>query len=307
MLLWDGPWVAGTEPNPPRYVNVQPSPKALEIRWDRALGPVQAYEVLVQPLDGSPVSVSKPVVNPVFYFEPYQPGTLYKVVVRTIGPGGARSFPSNDDYILTPSEQEIAREVMTRDSSTSNVVTGKVDVVGLQLSWPKPAGFAPAGYNLYRKSPGGRVEKVTAEPKHENRVWLTDVSGLQGWQWIVTAFKEGGGEKVIGTYTWYPGPAEMDSILEKPTLRLNASPQPNRELYLDWDKDPQAAGYILLFARNDDNVYELYRELNKAKPDVLLQIGGTHKRYHFIVVPRDARGKWLKKSKEAVAEFVALK
>lgn len=304
MLRWDGPFAAGAEPNAPKYVNVRETAKALEIRWDKALGPVQAYEVLIQPLNGKEMFVSKPVVNPVFYYEGFEPGTLYKVSVRTIGPGGTRSFPSNEAYATALNEQQMAREILEKDTSVSKGITGKVDVVGLQLSWTKPGGEV-AGYNIYRKSPGGQVVKAAGELKHENRVWLTDVSGLQGWEWIVTAVGTDGKERTLGSYLWFPGKEETDSILKKPVLRLHASPQKGRILFLDWDKDPQASGYALLYSRSDDNVFELYRDLNQAKTNVLLQIGGTHQHYHFIVAPRNAYGKWLQKSKEATADVWA--
>ena len=304
MLRWDGPFSDGAEPNPPKYLNIRQTAKAMEIRWDKALGPAQSYEVLIQPLNGKEMFVSKPVVNPIYYFENFEPGTLYKISVRTIGPGGTRSFPSNDAYATSFTEQEMAREVMEKDASLSKGIAGKVDVVGLQLSWAKPGGEVK-GYNIYRKSPNGQVVKVTGELKNENRVWLTDVSGLQGWEWIVTAVGGNGKERTLGSYVWFPGKAELDSILQKPVLRLTASPQKDRVLYLDWDKEPEAAGYALLFSRSDDNVFELFKDLNQTKPNLLLKIGGAHQRYHFIVVPKDATGKWFKKSKEAIADLWA--
>jgi len=100
-------------------------------------------------------------------------------------------------------------------------LNGKVDAAGLQLYWDVPAGNAPGGYNLYRKSPSGIVQKVSLEPKRENRLWVTDASGLQGWEWIVTALaQDGKTEKTVGTYLWYPTSKEIDSLIEKPTMQL---------------------------------------------------------------------------------------
>ena len=302
MLRWDGPFAGDGEPNPPKYVNVRPTARALEIRWDKALGPVKAYEVMIQPLDGGEMFLSDPVVNPIYYFEKFKPGVLYKISVKTIGPGGNRSFPSNEAYTAAPNEQQMARLTGDKEASTGQGVTGKVDGVGLQLSWPKTDG-AVGGYNVYRKSPGGEVVKLTQDPKQASQVWLTDVSGLQGWEWIVTAVGEKGKERTLGSFHWYPGSAETDRILEKPVQRLTASPQKDRVLYLDWDSVPQASGYVILFSHSNDDIYEVFRDLNQTKPSLLLQIGGKHEVYHFLVVPKDAKGHWLKRSKEAVADL----
>ena len=312
ILRWDGPWISGGEPNAPKYVEVIETPKAMEIHWQKSIGPVKAYEVLVQPMDGGKVIVSEPVINPVYYFYDFKPGTLYKVSVRTIGESGARSYPSREVYTVTLGPEAPVETVRKQpiektpvlDKSVSRGVDGLVDAVGLRLSWEEPAGFPSDGYNIYRRSPGGSVQKVTQEPKHNTRVWLTDVTGLQGWEWIVTAVgRDGQTEKMVGSYLWFPSQGEIDSLVRKPTRRLTASPQLKRRLYLDWDADSEASGYDLLVSRQPDNVYELFKELDNPNPEALLQIGGDHKNYYFIVAPVDAAGKLLDRSITAVAEF----
>ncbi len=305
IVRWDGPWVKGSEPNAPKYLNVKQAAKALEIRWEKSRGPADGYEVVIQPMDGRDPIVSEALVNPIYYFKDFEPDTLYKVSVRAVGNGGVRSFPSKESYIM-PEGPEYHSESLAVEGkpSISRGVNGKVDAAGLQLYWDIPADGAPGGYNLYRKSPSGIAQKVTLEPKRENRVWMTDASGLQGWEWIVTVLApDGKTEKTIGTYLWYPTSKEVDSLVEKPTMNLHASPQKDRKVYLDWDDDPDAAGYVMLFSRQPDGIFEVYGDMKSTEKDALLQIAGKHTDYYFIVVPKDAQGVWLKKSKGAKAEL----
>ncbi len=306
LMRWDGPWVKGVEPNAPKYVNVHQNPKAMEIRWEKSTGPVDGYEVLIQPLDGSDLIISPKTINPIFYFENFESDTLYKISVRAVGGGDVKSFPSKEFYYLSPEKSYTSeKEAASGQASISRNVTGKVDGAGLQLSWEKP-GTANGGFNIYRRSPSGRVEKVNQEPKKDTRVWLTDATGLQGWEWIVTGVSgDGKVEKTIGTYLWYPTSRETDSLIERPKMILHASPQEHRKLYLDWDGDAAAVGYVLLFSRHSDNVYEFYGNLNRLDPTALLEISGKHREYYFIVVPKDRDGVWLKRSSEAKAVLLA--
>src|SRR5258708_17086695 len=86
-------------------------------------------------------------------------------------------------------------------------------------------------------------------------------------------------------------------------MRRHGTPQTHRKIYLDWDDSPDAAGYIMLFSRQPDSVYEIYGDLKKTDTDALFQIAGKHTEYYFIVVPKDEQGVWLKRSKDAKAEF----
>ncbi len=309
IVRWDGPWMSGGEPNSPKYVSTVQTPQALEIRWEKSRGPVQAYEVIIQPLDGRPAIVSPPVVNPIYYFKGYDQETLYKISVRAIGIGGGRSFPSKPDYLVTESVDESVQNIYNTKSNVTDMsvphgVTGKVDTVGLQLSWPETDDPDTVGYNLYRKSPNGRVEKATLEPKHSNKVWVTDTSGLQGWEWLATSVNRDGKEKVLGTYLWYPSTRQLDALFEKPSLKLNVSPQTDRKVYVDWDSDPDAVGYTLLFSRESDGVYEFYQDINKTDTNLLMRIAGDRNHYYFIIVPRDSSGHWLKRSNEAELQFL---
>lgn len=187
--------------------------------------------------------------------------------------------------------------------SVAKGLEGKVDSIGLRLSWNPPVGNSFVGYNLYRESPSGLVEKVTQEPKHDTTVWVTDTSGLWGWTWIVTGVLDGGKEKTLGSCLWYPSQNEMESLAEPPSLRLNASPQNHRRVFLDWDGDRDAAGYSLLVSRAEDGVYELYKNTGKTGTTLMLDILGDRNTYYFVVAPRDAAGRWLKRTKETKVEL----
>jgi hypothetical protein len=308
MLLWDGPWVAGGEPNPPKFVNVMQTPKALQIRWEKALGSVESYEVTLQPLDGRDPIICPRVVNPYFEFKNYDPETLYKVSVKSIGNGGNPSFPSDEFYIETTSPLDEVKELykkMGNDITKLTVAKGlsaKVDDAGLQLSWNRPEGSA-ASYNLYRESPGGRVEKVNKETKQNNRFWLTDTSGLEGYKWIVTSVGPKGKENTVGSYLWYPSPKEMEQLARLPSLRLTASPEPDHKVFLDWDKVPGAAGYALFVSHKADGVYEYYKDVSGTKATLLFKATQNHGKFYFMIIPKDANGAFIGWSNEAFVEL----
>jgi hypothetical protein len=308
ILRWDGPWVAGGEPNAPNFVAARQTPQGLEIRWEKPRGPVESYEVLIQPMDGRDAVLSPPVGNPVYLYQNPVPDTLYRISVRSIGYGGVRSFPSKETYVLTGEQgaaqnREPVGETPRGNPTVSKGLEVKVDSIGLHLSWNPPPGNAYQGYNLYRKSPSGTVEKVTGEPKQSATLWVMDTSGLRGWTWIVTGVLGEGREKALGTCLWYPTPYELETLAESPTLRLNASPQVNRRVFLDWDGDRQAAGYSLLFSRVDDGVYELYKDTGKSGTTLMLDVLGKRKVYYFVIAPRDSSGRWLKRTKETRVEL----
>lgn len=327
ILRWDGPWVAGGEPNAPKYVNAVETAGDIEVRWDKSQGPVQSYEVLVQPLDGSDLFVSEPVVKPFYVYKNDKPDTLYRISVRAVN-NGIRSFPSNETYLESrtvqiagqntglgaqnapalapvPREQqglETIRVVPPQGIGGNGNIDLNADVVGLRVSWKIPP-FATSGYNLYKKSPSNHVEKVTLEPKKSNVVWVTDTSGLQGWEWIVTAVTpDGKSEKALGHFLWYPSPREAEILTAPPVVKLNASPQARRKVFLDWDRNPSEAGYALFVSREPDNVYELFEVSKNSNPNVLLQLSNNHSPYFFMVVPRNADGTWLNRSNEAKVE-----
>ncbi len=309
LLRWDGPWVAGGEPNAPKYVTARPGPRGLEIRWDKAFGPVHAYEVHIQPLDGREEMVSPAVINPVFLFKDWDPKTLYKITVRSVGEGGAHSYPSKETYFLSkesanPSPAE-AVESDRRGNQVSVAIglQGQVDGIGLRLTWNALNGSDMTGYSLYRQSPSGQVEKVSQALKKRTTLWVMDASGLYGWTWLVTGVYRDGRERVLGAYLWYPSEEESDRLAGKNQLRLYASPQPHRRVYLDWDKDPEAAGYSLLVSRAGDGVYELYQELGRAHASGLFTVGGKQNPYYFVVGSKKGEGQWANHTNEAKAEL----
>ncbi len=303
ILRWDGPWVSGGEPNAPRYVTVQAKGKRLEIRWDKSVGPVEKYEVLIQPLDGREVLISPRLSNPFYVFNNCEPYTLYKVSVRAIGYGGTPSFPSKAAYVRTADQETTDNVSGGAASSLALGLAGKVDGIGLRLNWNTPSSCVFVGYNLYRQSPSGRVEKVTQELKHHTTLWVMDTSGVEGWTWYVTGVSANERETTLGAYCWFPSPQETEALSAPATLRINASPQPHRRVYLDWDPDRSAAGYSLFISWAGDGVYERFKDVEGLRPELLMSIGGQRSTCFFMVGTRDASGGWLKHTKEVKAEL----
>ena len=304
ILRWDGPWVAGGEPNAPRYVAVQATGKTLEIRWDKPAGPVEGFEVLIQPLNGQEAMVSPKLSNPFYVFKNCEPDTLYKVSVRSIGYGGERSFPSKAAYVRGGG-QEAPAGYRTGENLPSLALglTGMVDGIGLRLSWDTPRGLAFSGYNIYRQSPSGRVEKVNQELKHHTTLWVTDTSGSEGWTWYVTGVSGDERETTLGAYRWAPSSDEMEALSVPATLRMSASPQPHRKVYLDWDKDPNATGYTLFVSGAGDGVFERFKDVEGPHPNLLMSIGGERTAYIFMVGTRNASGQWLRRTQEVKTEI----
>ncbi len=305
LFQWDGPWVSGGEPNAPKYVTVHQTYEALEIRWDKAQGPVQSYEVLIQPLDGGDLIVSPSVSNPAFDFKDYSPNILYRISVRSIGIGGGRSFPSREVLIRTGSKEAVLKTQYQAEvgnkvkESAAKGLYGNVDSIGLRLTWDSSKEGGVIGYNIYRQSPSGQVEKVSLAPKQGNKVWLTGTAEFAGWEWIVTAVHKSGNEKTLGTFLWYPTPDEIEKLSVTSSRHLRASPQPDRQVFLVWDGDPDAAQYTLLYSLAADGVYEVYKEMEKTETNALLDIPGNKDVYYFIVVPKKSNGDWSGSTQEA--------
>ncbi len=298
LFQWDGPWVSGGEPNAPSNVTLRQTFEALEIRWDRAKGPVQSYEVLIQPMDGSDLIVSPPVTGLAFDFKDYAPNTLYRVSVRSIGMGGGRSFPSQEVSIRTGSKEAVLEKQYQAQTgnkpkvSVAHGLNGNVDSIGLRLTWESSREVGVIGYNIYRQSPSGQLVKVTLAPKKENKVWVTGAADYEGWEWSVTAVHKDGKEKTLGTFLWYPTPDEINKLLSASPRTLRASAQPDRQVFLVWDPDPDAVEYTLLYSLEADGVYEVYKELKSTDANALLDITGSHDTYYFIVVPKKSNGDW---------------
>lgn len=310
ILRWDGPWVAGGEPNAPKYVSVEQKPEGLEIRWEKPQGPVQGYEVLIQPLDGGELRVSPRVSGPPFIDKTILPATLYKISVRTIGEGNGKSFPSREVYFMTrpleeapaPSVTAVKTAVLPRVSAVVGAVRGRLDAVGLRLSWDAVSGAA--GYNLYRKDSLGRVEKVNSKRKEGHEVWVMDPWSFRGWEWIVSSVGQAGsGEKVLGSFVWSPTAQEEQGWVSKPGLKLHASPETGHKVFLDWDRIPAAVQYALFYSTDSDKVLEFYKNLDSKEVTAFLQIFEERDHVYVLIAPVSAEGFWLSRSNIARAEL----
>jgi hypothetical protein len=289
LFRWDGPWISGGEPNPPLFVTAQQDGPMLEIRWNKPQGPVKAYEVILQPTDGDAI-ISSAISDTVCQVKNFAPDTLYRITVRSIGFGGALSFPSKEISILTLSQEAVEKKILQeqknngKNESVSRELYGKVDSVGLQLSWAPARDKNIVGYNLYRKSPTGPIEKVSLSRKLSNEIWVSGVSGLWNYEWIVTVVQKDGREKTWGNYLWRPSAQEINELSTAAPRHLKAIPQPKRQVFLVWDEDPEAVGYTLLYSLSPDGVYEVYKEIKGVETNVLLNMPGGRDTYYFIVV-----------------------
>jgi hypothetical protein len=304
LIQWDGPWISGGEPNTPKFVTVEQTAEGLKIRWQKALGPVKSYEVLIQPAGGE-LFVSAPVFDTTYEYKNIAPDTLYHVSVKSLGGTGAQSFAVKETQILTLSQAALAKKFYQQQNDTEAVETaakglyGKVESLGLRLSWAASSDRKVVGYNLYRQSPNRPIEKVTQTPKQTNRVWVAGVSGDWGSKWTVTEVRKDGREKTLGTYLWHPTPEEINKLSMVSNRHLKAIPQPDRQVFLVWDGDPDATGYTLYYSHNPDGVYELYQEIKKVDTNLLLNIPAGIDTYYFIVVPQKTNDQWSLPTQEA--------
>ncbi|HVZ80639.1 MAG TPA: PorV/PorQ family protein [bacterium] len=304
LLWWDGPWIGGGEPNPPKNVQVQPVKGALEVRWERPQGPGQAFQVTYQPLDGGPEGHSRPLFNPYFRLEHIPSGTIYRFSVRTLN-GSVASFPSPDTYAVAPEtlpEEEGVGGAGER-VSVSSWVKGEVDGVGLHLSWkPDPDS---EGYHIYRMSPSGRMVRLTRYPRQGHQVWVTDISGLQGWRWYVTTLSRSRKkEMTLGFFLWFPTPQEQDMADERPRLKLHVEPEPRHRMFLDWGDAAGAEGYTLFVGDEQDGILERWKDFPPGTKTDLVQVPSSRSKILFVVAPKDARGQWSQKSNLSGAEFL---
>jgi hypothetical protein len=96
----------------------------------------------------------------------------------------------------------------------------------------------------------------------------------------------------------------MDSLARLPDMHLHASPEPGHQVFLDWDKVPGAARYSLFISHRADGVYEYFKDVAGNKATLLLKASKNRDRFYFIIVPKDAKGAFLGRSKEAFVEMM---
>jgi len=290
LLRWDGPWMGLGQLAPPRGVSVQPTEKGFQVSWQAADRLAQGYEVVVKPL-GGPEWVSKPVASTSFSFEDGASHQLCGVRVRAIGDGGARSGFSQPAYGFSGG--------VAAESLQGLKITGRVDRIGLNLEWATAESSHVSGYHLYRFSPSGLVARQTLAPKKTGRVWITNVQGLEGWRWIVTAVNaDDGTEKILGSYLWNPSAQEVRLLSQSPALKLHAEAADNQQISLSWDADPQAQSYSVLYSSQPDGVFELYWEVKDLTPSALLQLVQKVKEMHFMVAA-SKENLWISRTNES--------
>lgn len=305
IFRWDGPWIQGGELVVPQNVAVhQKGLDTVEIKWDKVSGPVKAYQVMTRPANSDSWTTSAPVSGTSFDFKNYAPGMLYSISVMAVGEGGARSDPSAEVHFTTPDPKSLLAMSQKTEGggpkrTVSNGLWAKVDPVGLQLSWSSPHERGIVGYNLYRKLPGGQAVRVTREPTSAIRVWVINASDYLGWQWTVTSVDREKKEKTVGTCLWYPSEDDQAQLGKPLGRRLSAVAQPDREVFLSWDGEPAATGYLLFYSPALDGVYEMEKEINTAETNLLMKVPGSQDAYSFIVVPKNAANEWYPRSQEA--------
>jgi hypothetical protein len=227
------------------------------------------------------------------------PGNLYAISVRSLGTVGGKSFPTQPVY-AERELQERGSEPRDDRPSEEKGVKGEATAAGLGLTWDEPKEYTPSGYQLYLKLSNGAVKRLTRESKSTNHLWLDDVSGFEGGEFIVTAVHPSdGSEKRVGSFVWRPTKTESKVLGEGPAMRLKATPQENGKMFVDWDREPDAVGYTLLYSVGGDGVYQLFGTLPKNRLWVLLNLVRKDKEYRFLVVAVDGEGRWLGRSAEA--------
>ncbi len=298
ILRWNGGWMKGGEPNAPRFVRVRNVTKGIEVRWDKPAGPVEMYEVMLRPLDGSAPRVYSRLMASPAILEDVPSGTLVAISMRSVAPGGNKSFPTQAVYAERMVEAGREAQVETRPSEEKGVF-GALGKAGLELRWEPPRGSESTGYHLYLRTESGKVTRLSREAKTVPRLFLPDVSGLEGGEIFVTALHPtDGSERRVGSFVWRPTPEESRVFRDAPRGRLNATLQGNGKMYLDWDPDAEAVGYTLLYGTGGDGIYQIFGDLPKNQPYVVLNLLRAETVYRFMVVSRDATGRWIKVSTE---------
>jgi len=303
LLRWDGPWMKGVEPNAPRHVKTSSTARGLMVRWEKPQGPSSAFEVTLEPLDGRPVLRSPRVTTSYHLFRDLEPGSLFKVSVRTLGEGGTKSFPSVDTLIRVrlPRSGEGKGDMRVNWSGKGfgtveggGGLLGELDGVGLKLSWERVPGAK--GYHLYRQDRAGRMERATISPRASGPLWLTEASS-GGFTWVVTALLEGDKERVVGSLPWDPSSAVRAALVKDAQLVLKASAQSESRVFLDWGRLPSASGYSLFLSREPDGVLEFAKDYGPDQVTDLLKMDrGRGPKVYFLVAPKATGGSYLGRS-----------
>lgn len=311
LYRWDGPWISGGELNPPRLLTIRTSPKGAVASWIEPKGPVDHYELTVVLLEDKKIQVFDNIPKSPVVLKHLKEGVLYKAEVVAVGKGGGKSMPSNTAFLKTSSEitpegapvTASSKETEKPQTTITTTIQGQVDEVGLKLTWEPIAGFSTKGYYLYRKSIDGKLEKLTGTPKKGIVLWIDDILGLEGAEWIVTSVNaEDETEKTVGSFVWKPGPKDVDILKIKPQVKVSAIPQKEGKVLMEWEHS-HAAGSLLFVSRSQEHVFSLVGKLNTQMSKNLLKGFEKGQEYQFIIVNLDANGAWLSHSRVVSAKI----
>lgn len=311
LYRWEGPWISGGEFNPPRLLTFRTSPQGAVASWIGPKGPVDHYDLTVVLLEDGKARVFDNIPNSPVVLKHLKEGVLYKAEVVAVGKGGGRSMPSNTAYLKTYNENPSTASSATRSQGelekmqqvVSGSVQGQVDEVGLRLSWEPIAGYPVKGYLLYRKSPEGRLEKLTDRPKKGNVLWVNDLLDWKGSEWIVTAVNaQDETEKTVGSYIWNSGSKDEAILKTHPKVQVSTTAQKEGKVLMEWEHS-HAAGSMLLVSRSPEHVFESVGKLNTQLPKNLLKGFEKGQEYLFIVVNLDKNGAWIGHSREVSAKI----
>jgi hypothetical protein len=175
-------------------------------------------------------------------------------------------------------------------------VYGRVDAVGLHLTWKAPPEPGVTGYHLYRRKPVAGLVRVNRHPIPTRDVWVVEVFGNQNIEWVVTAITGKSREVPVGSWTWVPTPMDLDLLDKEPLSRLISSPQPERKLFLDWSRLPESQRYSLFYAEKDETVFYYFGDLKGRHPCAYIQIMSRSSGYQFLVAPKGWDGRWLSRT-----------
>jgi hypothetical protein len=269
----------------------------LEVRWDKPTGLVDSYEVQLRSMEGGPTQVYANIAVSPFRIPDLKPGALYSITLRSVAQGGKKSYQTRSIY----AEGSRARAESAEEAagpSVSRGVEGAVDAAGLRLSW-KDSAEKDTHYHLYVKSPSGSIRRLTDEPVPTTLVWMVETDRLSGCEFIVTSVNpKASTESTVGSFRWHPTNDEKAALKPENRMRLKSTPQGNGKIFIDWDKDPDAVGYTLLYSVGAEGVYRRYGELPKNNAWAIVIPKRQNVDYRFAVVSHDTGGNWLKGSRE---------
>lgn len=325
---WGGSWIPEVVPAPPDAFRVVEIGGEAWILWRPVRQEHLRLEIVRTDLDTGRAVTMGPYEVASVLLVGSEPGRMYRVVGRTVSPGGRRSLPSEERYYSlagssgegservplpepiqevaspTPTPNRVVQAPAPTPTSTRvfppiKPLEGEFDALGMmRIEWSPLKDVQTAGYLVYRKDPTGSTRRLNRVPIPVMRAWFPEAETPQGSTLLVTAVRPDGTELIVGAFTcrvpdeWDRARGAGGGIPVKVTGAGEGR-------VVVWTGDLSGSRIRVLFSEGAGGPFWTLGETKGRGADEVSAILSGMKGY-FMLIGLDERGKWVSRTDQAL-------